>query len=53
MFFRDRAGAEASIPGAYTDVQGVDPFVAFGAGRSVFRVVDLLELAELLQRLRS
>jgi Family of unknown function (DUF5372) len=33
------------LPTSWTDVGAVDPFVALAAGRSLFRVADLLELA--------
>jgi hypothetical protein len=53
VFFRDWAGREASIPVAFTSFAALDPFVVLAAGRSHFRAVDLLELADLVQRLRS
>lgn len=37
-----------SIPASWTNVSPVDPFVAVAAGRSMFRIEDLLELVELL-----
>jgi len=37
-----------SIPAGWTDIEGVDPFVAMSAGRAHFRVEDLLALARLL-----
>jgi len=37
-----------SLPASWTDVAGVDPFVALAAGRSRFRVEDLLLLVDLL-----
>ena len=43
-------GQVVSFPLAWTDYQGQDPFVAVSAGRSAFRVADLLELADLLER---
>ena len=51
VFFTDEQGRLGSIPRAWTDVADVDPFVVLAAGRSAFRVEDLLELAELLDRL--
>ncbi len=41
-----------SIPAGFTDVDPPDPFVAVSAGRSAFRVGDLVELASLLEGLR-
>ena len=37
-----------SLPTSWTDASAVDPFVAVAAGRSLFRVVDLIELAQLI-----
>jgi hypothetical protein len=42
-----------SLPAAWTDVDPADPFVAIAAGRSAFRVADLLELASLFDGLRE
>jgi hypothetical protein len=39
------------LPAAWTDVARVDPFVTVAAGRSPLRVEDLLELADLIERL--
>ena len=46
-------GELGSLPTGWTDVAEVDLFVEIAAGRSPFRVVDLLELADLVDRLRS
>lgn len=46
-------GGVRSFPAGWTDAAAADPFVAMAAGRSPFRVQDLLALAGLLQRLRS
>jgi hypothetical protein len=32
------------LPGAWTDIDGPDPFLALSAGRSYFRVDDLLQM---------
>ncbi len=45
-------GALRSLPSAWTDVDPPDPFVVIAAGRSAFRVEDLLALATLLDGLR-
>ena len=42
-----------SLPAAWTDVEGVDPFVAPAAGRTCFRLTDLLALARLLAELSA
>ena len=48
MFYRDGGQESRSLPASWTSVAAVDPFVAISAGRSPFRVVDLLRLAELV-----
>ena len=48
VFFLDGAGVQRSLPRAWTDAADVDPVVTLGAGRSAFRVADLLELVELI-----
>ena len=53
VFFFDQGGVQRSLPRAWTDACDVDPFVACAAGRSVFRVEDLLLLVELLDGLRQ
>ena len=41
-----------SVPLAWTDAGGApDPFIALSAGRSFFRLEDLLRLADLIHRL--
>jgi hypothetical protein len=40
------------IPAGWTDVVAADPFVVVAAGRSAFRVVDLITLADLIELLR-
>ena len=47
-FFFDDDGTQKSLPTGWTDVGEPDPFVALAAGRSPFRVADLLALAELV-----
>lgn len=42
-----------SLPAGWTDVDPADPFVVIGAGRSPFRLEDLLSLAALLDGLRA
>ncbi len=52
MYFHDAAGQLQSIMANCTDAAGLDPFVEIAAGRSYFRYEELLQLAELLERLR-
>jgi hypothetical protein len=40
----------ASLPARWTSVEAEDPFVVVAAGRSRFRVVDLIELSALLEK---
>ena len=44
-------GTMRTIHQAFTNAATVDPFVLVAAGRSAFRVLDLLALAELLEGL--
>ncbi len=53
VLYRDRHGHLVSLPARWTSVVAEDPFVVVAAGRSRFRVADLLELVELIGRLRS
>jgi hypothetical protein len=52
VFFR-RPGERrvCSLPATWTDVVEPDPFVALAAGRSLFRVDDLLTLSDLIGEL--
>jgi hypothetical protein len=40
-----------SVPPQWTDTVASDPEVIMGAGRALFRVADLLELASLVEHL--
>ena len=53
VFFLDEEGVKHSLPAGWTDVAVVDPFVALAAGRSPFRVSDLLSLVALVARASS
>ena len=53
VYFRDHDGHLASLPARWTSVVPEDPFLVVAAGRSRFRAADLVELAELMGRLRS
>ncbi|MDW7762015.1 MAG: DUF5372 family protein [Acidobacteriota bacterium] len=41
-------GTHWSIPVGWTDLAVEDPYISLGAGRSFFRVRDLIELARLV-----
>ncbi|MBW6487312.1 MAG: Y4bD/Y4pK family protein [Syntrophobacterales bacterium] len=49
VYYHDEAGKLCQVPAGWTDIRGHDPFVAVSAGRSPFRVSDLLELCRLLR----
>ena len=53
VHFVDRAGELASVPAEWTDAVAADAFVVVSAGRSPFHVGGLLELSELVVRLRA
>jgi len=44
VWFQDRSGHLHSVPANWTDAAALDAFVMVAAGRSLFRVTDLLEL---------
>ena len=52
VYFLDPSGQMQRLPAAWTDVAGEDLFVAVSAGRSPLRVEDLLQLVDLIDRLR-
>jgi hypothetical protein len=51
VFFLDGNGVQRSLPRAWTDAGDVDVFVALAAGRSPFRIEDLIALAALVDAL--
>jgi hypothetical protein len=53
VYFYDAAGQLIALPAAWTDLFLPDPFVVISAGRSAFRVAELLELTQLVARLRQ
>ena len=53
VYFRDDEGNVVTIPAAWTDHVDEDPVVVVGAGRSWFRVQDLLRLSDLIERLQG
>jgi hypothetical protein len=53
VVFQDPAGKLHSIVTAWTDVLPADPIVIISAGRSPFRLQDLIELAQLVADLKA
>jgi Family of unknown function (DUF5372) len=53
VYYRTESGVEATIPVSFTDLKVPDPFVTIAAGRCLFRVEDLIELARLLEAIKS
>ena len=53
MYYQNEAGILSSMPVEWTNLAHIDPFVTFSAGRAPFRVVDLLELSNLLTTILS
>jgi len=53
VYFFDDQGRLGCVPTEWTDLAAVDVFVAAAAGRSAFRISDLLELVDRVERLRS
>jgi hypothetical protein len=51
VYYHDQEGHLCSIPASWTTLAALDPFVAVAAGRSLFRVADLLALARLCAQL--
>jgi len=52
VLFED-GGRLRSLPTAWTSIASPDPFVAVSAGRSFFRIEDLLGLVDLIGRLAA
>jgi hypothetical protein len=44
-------GAICSVPPQWTDIVAPDPEIVLGGGRALFRVADMLSLAQLIDRL--
>ena len=53
VFFHRDDGQRECIPARWTSLAEMDPFVILAAGRSLFRVEDLLLLRELIVGLRG
>jgi hypothetical protein len=51
VYFREADGQLTSLPARWTSVVAQDPFVVVAAGRSHFRVEDLIELAAIVRGL--
>ena len=49
VYYQDQYGQLACIPASWTDAVPPDPVVAISAGRSPFRLEDLLELTRLVE----
>ena len=52
VYFLDPSGQMQRLPASWTDVLGEDPFVSMAAGRSPLRFEELLQLVDLVDRLR-
>ena len=53
VHLHDEDGVLFSLPAAWTDAAAADPFVVIAQGRCPFTTTGLLELAELIDRLRA
>ena len=52
-WFHDSTGRSRSLPANWTDIVAEDPFNVVAAGRAALRVNELLELVQLIGRIRS
>ena len=48
VYFHNLDGKLTAIPASWTDLIAEDPFVGIAAGRSLFRLDDLLKLSEFI-----
>ena len=53
VFYRDAAGQLRHLPVEWTSAAPVDPFKEVAAGRCRFRTEDLLQLADLLDKVKG
>ena len=53
VYFYDKDGRLQQLPASWTDVEGGSPFVDVAAGRAHFRFTELLDLAQILERLEK
>ena len=51
LLLQAKDGAVWSVPPQWTDLVSPDPEVVIGNGRAPLRIADLLELADLVERL--
>jgi hypothetical protein len=51
--FFDEDGVQRSLPRGWTDAAEIDAFVVLAAGRSAFRVEDLVALVGVVAELRG
>ena len=49
VYYHDDEGLLRAVPAGWTTAGPQDPFVALAAGRSPFRIRDLMNLADLLE----
>jgi hypothetical protein len=52
VYFHDTKGRVVALPASWTDAVSCDPFVEVAAGRSYFRLEDLVKLSDLVETLR-
>jgi len=53
VYFHDGNGHGASLPLSWTNLAAPDLFLVVSAGKARFRPRDLLELVDLIQRMRN
>jgi hypothetical protein len=53
VFYRDHRGYVTALPTRWTSAEAEDLFLVVSAGRSHFRVADLIDLAALITELQS
>jgi hypothetical protein len=51
VFFYNTKGRRSSVPLHWTDIGPKDPFIVVSAGRSLFRIEDLLGLVRLIEEI--
>jgi len=53
VYFHKEGEHLVSVPATWTDIVAEDPVVQLAAGRALLRALDLIELAQLVRRLRA
>jgi len=53
VYFHKEGEHLVSVPATWTDIIAEDPVVQLAAGRALFRASDLIDLSQLLERLRG